>query len=199
MLQLVPDGSAGHGHGHSHSHDHDHAACEHGHGDECLLDVVIVGAGAAGVGCACMLTNIFGIEPSRVMLLERGDGIGTSFRNWPEEMRCMPSGARTLAATPGGRPQPLASNPKPSPSQTLGFRTCQAASPTFGRLDRRVQSSRPRSTSRAGPPPSTSTPSPTARRPRTRCTRSTRRASSTRTTSPGWRRRTSSGCSFAPR
>ena len=50
-------------------------------------DVVIVGAGAAGIGCAITLTSIFGLEPGRVLLLERGEGIGTSFRKWPEEMR----------------------------------------------------------------------------------------------------------------
>jgi putative flavoprotein involved in K+ transport len=50
-------------------------------------DVVIVGAGAAGVGCAMMLTKTFGLDPSRVLLLERGDAIGESFRRWPAEMR----------------------------------------------------------------------------------------------------------------
>ena len=51
------------------------------------LDVIIVGAGAAGIGCAFSLTQAFGLDPSRVLLLERGDAIGTSFRSWPEEMR----------------------------------------------------------------------------------------------------------------
>ena len=36
------------------------------------LDVIIVGAGAAGVGCALMLTKTFGLDASRVLLLERG-------------------------------------------------------------------------------------------------------------------------------
>ena len=50
-------------------------------------DVIIVGAGAAGIGCAFSLTNTFGLDPSRVLLLERGEDIGTSFRLWPEEMK----------------------------------------------------------------------------------------------------------------
>ena len=50
-------------------------------------DVVIVGAGAAGVGCGMTLTKTFGLDPSRVLLLERGDAIGESFRRWPAEMR----------------------------------------------------------------------------------------------------------------
>ena len=50
-------------------------------------DVVVVGAGASGVGCAVALTRAFGLDPSRVRLLERGDAIGESFRLWPEEMR----------------------------------------------------------------------------------------------------------------
>ena len=51
------------------------------------LDVIVVGAGAAGIGCAFSLTHTFGLDPSRVVLLERGQEIGTSFRSWPEEMR----------------------------------------------------------------------------------------------------------------
>ena len=51
------------------------------------LDVIVVGAGAAGVGTAFTLTNIFGLDTSRVVLLERGEGVGTSFRMWPNEMR----------------------------------------------------------------------------------------------------------------
>ena len=50
-------------------------------------DVIIVGAGAAGVGCAMMLTKTFGLDPSRVLLIERGEGVGDSFRRWPAEMR----------------------------------------------------------------------------------------------------------------
>merc|ERR1719223_976709 len=34
-----------------------------------------------------MLQNVFGLDPSRVLLLERGEAVGTSFRSWPEEMR----------------------------------------------------------------------------------------------------------------
>ena len=49
--------------------------------------VIIVGAGAAGIGCAVSLTDVFGLAPSRVLLLERGETIGTSFRMWPDEMR----------------------------------------------------------------------------------------------------------------
>ena len=49
--------------------------------------VIVVGAGAAGIGMAISLTDSFGLDPSRVLLLERGDKIGTSFRMWPDEMR----------------------------------------------------------------------------------------------------------------
>ena len=49
--------------------------------------VIIVGAGAAGIGMAISLTDTFGIDSSRVLILERGDGVGTSFRKWPKEMR----------------------------------------------------------------------------------------------------------------
>merc|ERR1712025_1267533 len=52
-----------------------------------MLDVIIIGAGAAGIGCGSMLQNVFGLDPSRVLLLERGEAVGTSFRSWPEEMR----------------------------------------------------------------------------------------------------------------
>ena len=51
------------------------------------VDVVVVGAGAAGIGCAVSLTRAFGLDPSRVQLLERSDAVGASFRAWPEEMR----------------------------------------------------------------------------------------------------------------
>ena len=50
-------------------------------------DVIIVGAGAAGIGQAFTLTHVFGLDPSRVLLLERGEAVGKSFREWPEEMR----------------------------------------------------------------------------------------------------------------
>jgi hypothetical protein len=55
--------------------------------DDVGLDVIVIGAGAAGIGCAFTLTNTFGLEPSRVLLLERGEAVGTSFRMWPNEMR----------------------------------------------------------------------------------------------------------------
>ena len=50
-------------------------------------DVVIVGAGAAGVGVALTLTKTFGLDPQRVVLVERGDRPGETFRRWPKEMR----------------------------------------------------------------------------------------------------------------
>ena len=56
-------------------------------GAESQLDVIIVGAGAAGVGCALMLTKTFGLDPSRVLLVERGEAVGETFRRWPAEMR----------------------------------------------------------------------------------------------------------------
>jgi len=37
------------------------------------VDVLVVGAGAAGIGCAMMLTKTFGLEKSRVLLVERGE------------------------------------------------------------------------------------------------------------------------------
>ena len=49
--------------------------------------MIIVGAGAAGVGTALMLTATFGLDPSRVLLIERGEAVGETFRRWPEEMR----------------------------------------------------------------------------------------------------------------
>ena len=51
------------------------------------LDVIIVGAGAAGIGCALMLTKTFGLDASRVLLIERGEAVGETFRRWPAEMR----------------------------------------------------------------------------------------------------------------
>ena len=51
------------------------------------FDVIVVGAGAAGVGAALMLTRVFGLDPRRVLLLERGAAVGESFRRWPKEMR----------------------------------------------------------------------------------------------------------------
>ena len=51
------------------------------------VDVVVVGAGAAGVGTALMLTKTFGLDASRVLLVERGEEVGATFRRWPAEMR----------------------------------------------------------------------------------------------------------------
>ena len=51
------------------------------------LDVSIVGAGAAGIGTALMLTTTFGLDPSRVLLVERGEAVGR--RVWRgDEWRC---------------------------------------------------------------------------------------------------------------
>ena len=50
-------------------------------------DVVVVGAGASGVGMGLMLTRIFNLDPDRVLLVERSDKVGESFRRWPKEMR----------------------------------------------------------------------------------------------------------------
>ena len=41
---------------------------------------MVSGAGAAGVGAALMLTRVFGLDPRRVLLLERGAAVGESFR-----------------------------------------------------------------------------------------------------------------------
>ena len=49
-------------------------------------DVLIVGAGAAGVGAALMLLE-FGVDKSRIVLVERGEAAGETFRLWPAEMR----------------------------------------------------------------------------------------------------------------
>jgi len=51
------------------------------------FDVLIVGAGAAGIGTALMLTETFGLEKSRVVMMERGEKVGETFRRWPEEMK----------------------------------------------------------------------------------------------------------------
>ena len=50
-------------------------------------DVLVVGAGASGVGCALMLTETFGLDKSRVLLVERANEVGETFRQWPKEMR----------------------------------------------------------------------------------------------------------------
>ena len=51
------------------------------------LDVLVVGAGAAGIGTAHMLCNLFGLDSSRVLLVERGEAVGETFRRWPKEMK----------------------------------------------------------------------------------------------------------------
>ena len=58
---------------------------EPNHGED--LDVIIVGAGASGIGVGLMLTGLFGLEPDRVLLIERGSKVGETFRKWPKEMR----------------------------------------------------------------------------------------------------------------
>ena len=99
-----PDCQHSHGHGHDECHDEDchDDDCQHEHGhvsarlqgltpavaDPLLesVDVLVVGAGASGVGCGLMLTRVFGLSNKSVMLVERGDKVGTSFRQWPKEM-----------------------------------------------------------------------------------------------------------------
>ena len=49
-------------------------------------DLVIVGAGASGVGCGIMAQR-FGIDPARTLVLERGAAAGSTFDQWPAEMR----------------------------------------------------------------------------------------------------------------
>ena len=86
------------GHNHSQGHDcaHDHSHGQHSDArtaagseptSDAGYDVIIIGAGAAGVGCAFTLTHMFGLETSRVLLIDRGEAIGASFRMWPAEMR----------------------------------------------------------------------------------------------------------------
>ena len=48
------------------------------------FDVLMVGVGAAGTGCALMLTKTFGVDKSRVVLMEQGEHVGQIFRNWDE-------------------------------------------------------------------------------------------------------------------
>jgi len=50
-------------------------------------DVIVVGAGASGIGVGLMLTKQFNLDPKRVLLVERGEKVGESFRRWPKEMR----------------------------------------------------------------------------------------------------------------
>eukprot|EP01052_Picozoa_sp_SAG31_P025465 SAG31_NODE_2233_length_6136_cov_2.169455_5_plen_569_part_00 len=96
LLQMVSGQGDKGDHGHSHGHGHDASKPggrttvvtieedqEHDH----TLDVLIVGAGASGVGVALMLIHTFGLDPKRVVLVERGEGVGETFRRWPAEMR----------------------------------------------------------------------------------------------------------------
>ena len=48
------------------------------------IDVLIIGAGASGVGVAITLTKVFGIDPSRVLLVEQGEAVGETFLRWPK-------------------------------------------------------------------------------------------------------------------
>merc|ERR1712078_968043 len=45
------------------------------------------GAGASGVGMGLMLSRTFDLDPKRVLIVERGEEAGESFRRWPKEMR----------------------------------------------------------------------------------------------------------------
>ena len=76
-----------HGHDHHHHHSHEPSYTIQELHDELQLDVLVVGAGASGVGVGLMLTRVFGLEDERVLLIERGDAVGESFRRWPKEMR----------------------------------------------------------------------------------------------------------------
>ncbi|CAN0074243.1 unnamed protein product [Discosporangium mesarthrocarpum] len=57
------------------------------HDDGVDYDVIVVGAGCSGIGTAVMLTQTFGLDTSRVLIVERGEEVGESFRRWPMEMR----------------------------------------------------------------------------------------------------------------
>ncbi|QDZ19607.1 pyridine nucleotide-disulfide oxidoreductase [Chloropicon primus] len=50
-------------------------------------DVIVVGCGASGVGMGLMLTKVFDLDSKRVLIVERGERVGESFRRWPSEMR----------------------------------------------------------------------------------------------------------------
>ena len=50
------------------------------------VDLLIVGAGASGVGCGVMARQ-FGFDPDRTLIIERGSAVGSTFEQWPEEMR----------------------------------------------------------------------------------------------------------------
>eukprot|EP00944_MAST-04C_sp_MAST-4C-sp1_P012875 g12875.t1 len=51
------------------------------------FDVLVVGAGASGVGVSLMLTRVFGLNPEKVLIVERGESVGETFKRWPKEMR----------------------------------------------------------------------------------------------------------------
>jgi hypothetical protein len=50
------------------------------------LDLLIIGAGASGVGCGVM-AGMFGVDPSKTLIVERGGAVGSTFDKWPAEMR----------------------------------------------------------------------------------------------------------------
>eukprot|EP00931_Biecheleriopsis_adriatica_P060810 TRINITY_DN36530_c0_g1_i1.p1 TRINITY_DN36530_c0_g1~~TRINITY_DN36530_c0_g1_i1.p1 ORF type:complete len:585 (+),score=59.11 TRINITY_DN36530_c0_g1_i1:51-1757(+) len=50
------------------------------------LDVVLVGSGAAGVGVAHALLR-GGLDPSKILIVDKGPSVGSSFRQWHETTR----------------------------------------------------------------------------------------------------------------
>ena len=72
----------------------DVALCRGGtpvHGTSTLeVDLLIIGAGACGVGCGVM-AETFGIDPSRTLIVERGSAVGSTFDQWPAEMKFITS------------------------------------------------------------------------------------------------------------
>eukprot|EP01047_Picozoa_sp_COSAG01_P049239 COSAG01_NODE_4863_length_4674_cov_3.016175_2_plen_584_part_00 len=49
------------------------------------VDLLIIGAGACGVGCG-VIAKLFGIDPSKTLIVERGSAVGSTFEKWPAEM-----------------------------------------------------------------------------------------------------------------
>ena len=45
------------------------------------MDAMVIGAGAAGVGVGHALLR-GGMEPSKILLMDRGPAVGHSFRQW---------------------------------------------------------------------------------------------------------------------
>jgi len=86
-IEDVGEGDHDHSHSHSHADSKPAAAPIPASESDADFDVVVIGAGAGGIGSAFTLTNIFGLDPSRVLLIDRGEAIGSSFRMWPAEMR----------------------------------------------------------------------------------------------------------------